>query len=193
MKRVCLSSTFVCTLLLLSGFVFADNSRGFYAGGSAGVVFANDLMIADPLDNDKDLVLGALEVMGGYKYNSLLGMDVRIGAGLLDSSLRISESAKAEYQVDNYYSVYYRPEIINKFGSWYGLIGYTNLSASIETVNNDGDVSATGDFSESGLSYGFGIGWFYDNNVNFHAEVRNLLDKDDVSLTIFNLGFNYRF
>lgn len=192
MKHLCLFSTFACLLLSLSGFVAADNNRGLFAGVSTGAVFANDLVV-EGFGSEKDLLLGALEVMGGYKYNSFLGVDVRLGTGLLDRTLRTSDTVEAKYQVDNYYSIYYRPEMINAFGSWYGLIGYTDMSTSIENVNNAGDTLSAEDSSESGLSYGFGIGWFYDNNFNFHAEIRNLIDKDDVSLTIFNMGFDYRF
>lgn len=179
--------------LAASGFCHADNSRGFYAGGNFGITLTDDFIITETQKPDAKLRMGTLEVLGGYKYNAFLGIDVRVGTGLVGKTVEVSDTVDADYDLGSYYAVYYRPEMINDYGSWYGLLGYSNVDYSVEIKNANGEVTDKLDESKSGMSFGFGVAWFLQNNVNFHIEARSLINSDDISGEIVTAGFDYRF
>lgn len=162
----------------------AQDDRGFYVGGNAGVVeFHGDSVF----DSDvSDARFRVLELVGGYKFNNALGGEVRVGAGLGERDTEVSGVAH-ELKIDRYESIYYRPELTNEEAKLYALLGYTRVKRS--------DSTATGDTSdsESGTSYGIGVGWVVDPRSNFNIEFRRLIDKDDYEIDAITVGFDYRF
>src|SRR5690606_5203705 len=108
-------------LMFFSAFALADNNRGFYAGAGASVTMFDD----DVIDVDN---AHALELVGGYKYNAWLGVDVRLGkgvsAGESDTYFVGNDemNGRLKREVDNYYSVYYKPEVINDEAKLYLLL-----------------------------------------------------------------------
>jgi len=188
---------FVLALAALSclpaSYATADQQRGFFAGGAFSYT-SSETFTQAPTSKDK-IELPAFELVGGYKFNSLLGVDIRVGAGLNERDLSSSNDASdsIEYKIDSYQSIYYRPEIINREARLYGLIGYSKLEATADFLDTDDNSLSEVEISESGLSYGLGVGWFVDRRVNVNLEYRMLLDEDEDEFSALTVGLDYRF
>ncbi|SMF34681.1 Outer membrane protein beta-barrel domain-containing protein [Alteromonadaceae bacterium Bs31] len=196
--------TFVFCLMFAGGDVLADNNRGFYAGGNLSYHDASDTL--SPYSTESELRLGTLELMGGYKYNAWLGVDVRIGLGLAEKGITINSSAEGEedlvagkhtHSIDSYQSIYYRPEMMNKKARWYGLFGYTQYNGTVEVseLDDQGAYNKVGEaeIAESGMSLGMGAGWFVNDNLNFNVELKSLINTSEADINTVTAGFDYRF
>lgn len=178
--------------MLFSVVVLADNNQGFYAGAGASVTMFDDEVV--DVDNAH-----AFELVGGYKYNAWLGVDLRVGKGISagESDTYFVGSnemdGRLKREVDNYYSVYYKPEVINDEAKLYLLIGYTSMDFSEEIDAADGTRVSSVSGSESGASYGIGVGFMINKQVNFNIEYRTLPDERDSDPAMASANFDYRF
>lgn len=175
----------ILAISLLALPVAADNLRGYYAGANLGFVDANTL---DASGNATQF--SALEFHGGYKYNSWLGGEARVGFGMSGESYSNnngSQITEIDLSLDHYESIYYRAESANTVAKLYGLVGFSNVQATME---EDGESTSS---SDSGLSYGFGVGFVMNEKSNLNFEYRQLLNSGDNEFSIVSLGFDYRF
>jgi opacity protein-like surface antigen len=178
--------------MLFSVVVLADNNQGFYAGAGASVTMFDDEVV--DVDNAH-----AFELVGGYKYNAWLGVDLRVGKGISagESDTYFVGSnemdGRLKREVDNYYSVYYKPEVINDEAKLYLLIGYTSMDFSEEIDAADGTRVSSVSGSESGASYGIGVGFMINKQVNFNIEYRTLPDEGSHDPAMASANFDYRF
>lgn len=178
--------------MLFSVVVLADNNQGFYAGAGASVTMFDDEVV--DVDNAH-----AFELVGGYKYNAWLGVDLRVGKGISagESDTYFVGSnemnGRLKREVDNYYSVYYKPEVINDEAKLYLLIGYTSMDFSEEIDAADGTRVFSVSGSESGASYGIGVGFIINKQVNFNIEYRTLPDEGSHDPAMASANFDYRF
>ncbi|SMF22215.1 outer membrane autotransporter barrel domain-containing protein [Alteromonadaceae bacterium Bs31] len=171
--------------LLLAPLGFADNLRGFYAGGNLDFIDGNT---TDASGNDTGF--RALEVTGGYKHNSWLGGEVRVGFGVSGEDYSIDvggDIVDVDVSIDHFESIYYRAESSNSVAKLYGLLGYSNVQTSSEL---QGDSSSS---SKSGPSYGVGVGFAMRENSNLNFEYRQIINSDGAEFTALNIGFDYRF
>ena len=172
-------------LSLLSVCAAADNVHGFYLGGGGGLIrFEDEAAEAVSLN---DVELSAVELLGGYKYNSALGIEVRAGTNLNKRTIT-ADGGEREIAIDHYESIYYRPELTNPEAKLYALIGYSQVEQSSST-STSGEVSD----SISGLSYGIGVGFTMNPDFNFNLEYRRLVDKTDYEINIMGINIDYRF
>ena len=189
-------STGAVALALMTAPALADNQRGFYAG-VGGVVVTGDSRT--PYE---DAQMPAIEFSVGYKYNGLLGVEARLGAGVKDdrdndSDYFLSEQdndpalSEIKRSVNHYAAVYYRPELTNQKARLYGLIGYAELDT--EVTRWLGNTSVQADESLSGTSFGVGIGWFVNDALNFNLEYRQLVDTGDYRFETYTIQWDYRF
>lgn len=170
---------------------YADHNRGFYVGSQVGLVDSDPVIGADATRSSLDLP--ALEMVFGYKYNGLLGLELRYGLGAGERDLSTPNANESlEYSIDNIQSIYYRPEITNSESKLYFLIGHSKVNA-VEKFLVDDSVSSETDFSVSGMSYGLGAGWFVNKHVNINIEYLALVDDDDSEFDAVTIGFDYRF
>ncbi len=178
----------------------ADNYHGFYLGGGGGIVSFEDSSSVDADLNDIDL--NAIELFGGYKYNSALGIELRVGTNFSEREISsevedagVTHGLEREVSIDHYQSLYYRPELANEVAKLYGLIGYSQLEYSSTTVNATGGTFGVEDTSESesGFSYGVGIGFVINADFNINFEYRRLIDKKDYEVELAGINFDYRF
>lgn len=180
----------------ISGNAMADQNRGFFAGGSFAYSSVDTASFAGAYGNEDSVELPALELSGGYKYNGWLGVDLRYGFGMSSRTLAAVTNAdnvtEVEYEVDGYQGLYWRPEITNREARLYFLLGYASADVTATNKFSD-DTSSSSKISESGTSYGFGIGWFMEKNMNFNLEYRALVDSDDVEVDVVSAGIDYRF
>jgi len=176
---------------LTAGLAQADHRQGFFAGANISYL-SSDSIIVSPTDDDEVNIFG-LELVGGYKYNSWLGVDVRLGAGLSEQGLASAAGGSFDYSVDGYQSIYYRPEMINTEAKIYALLGYTTIDVTVEQKDDSNTVISEADNSESGTSYGLGVGWFAGEDITINLEYRMLIDKDEDEFSVATFGFDYRF
>lgn len=188
--------TIGAALVLLASPALADNHRGFYAGIGAGVVTGK---ARTPYE---DAEMPVVEFSAGYKYNGLLGVEARLGAGLKDDRDGSSDYFLAEQEanaqlseieraVSSFTALYYRPEVTNEVARLYGLIGHAELDT--EVTRWQGNDATQADESFSGASYGLGAGWFINKRLNFNIEYRQLVKTDDQRFETYTIQWDYRF
>ena len=180
-------------LLALADVSLAGQDNTLFVG--AGYSYVSNKNIAEEMTEKDKIGLSNIELILGYQYHPLLGIDLRYGASFTERSAKAMAAEQADqfdYKLDSYYSVYYRPEITNSEAKFYALIGYTDLTLGIDALDGNGSVISETEFSESGTSYGLGMGWFVDN-VNINLEYRALLDKEEDEFRVITLSFDYRF
>ncbi|WP_339900338.1 porin family protein [uncultured Gilvimarinus sp.] len=165
--------------VLASNACLADNERGFFAGAGVSAVNADDERSYDGAD------LWVAELFAGYKYNSLLGAEVRYGTGLGADTVYLDgdDTIEADMDIDNYQAIYYRAEATNQHGRFYALLGYSSLDYSIESSN----------LSTDGFSWGLGFGWYIAPQWNLNFEYKNLADVDSQEFTAISANLDYRF
>lgn len=194
-------------LLLSAHFSHADHKRGLFVGGAGSYVTNKTLTDDNVYRNDVDIP--TFEFNFGYKFNSLLSIDLRSGRGI--NTRRLSTvldpeptTGFNEYNIDGYTSYYWRPELINREAKIYALLGYTNLDFIIDKFQNTAGeptrLEPRDKLSVKGKSYGLGVGWFVNEKLTFNIEYRILIEKDDAvgdgqnfEFTSFTAGFDYRF
>lgn len=153
-----------------------DRLDKFYVGGGLTYIDANE--VAGEGGN-----LTSAELIGGYKYTGYLGGEVRLGTGMRGESFEDGVESNIEY----YGSVYWRPETANETAKIYGLIGYTSMSMEADAG------TVTTSTTTSGLSYGGGIGFTFDERWNLNFEYRSIINASDVELNAFAANVDYRF
>lgn len=182
-------------LSFICAYAGADNNRGFYIGvGMAENMYDDDVI---DVSNSR-----AVELLGGYKYNAALGVEIRVGQGSSNGKSDTYNDPNAigeelpgrlEREIDSYYAVYYKPELVNDEAKLYLLLGYMDID-SIETIQaQDGTVISELSVAESGASYGVGIGFIVTEKINFNIEYRTLPKQNDVESEIVSANFDYRF
>lgn len=173
------------------GLAHADHKRGFYVGSQVGLVASDPIISTDATRNTLDLP--AVELVFGYKYNGLLGLELRYGVGSGERDLSTTNAnERLDYSIDSIQGIYYRPEITNAESKLYFLIGHAEVNAT-ETFSVDGSQSVDSEYSVSGLSYGLGAGWFVNKNLTINVEYRALVDDDETEFDAATIGFDYRF
>lgn len=191
----------VLLLSLISAYAAADNTRGFYLGAGLGFTRFQDTSEFDYGTND--LRFRTIELFGGYKYSSPLGLELRVAGNYpkLDRTESVDgptgdETLEHEYTIDQYESLYYRPELANEEAKLYGLLGYSRLKRTQTTTNlTDGSTFGEAETSEteSGLSYGVGVGFVVNVDYNINFEYRRIIDKSDYKANVAAINFDYRF
>lgn len=200
----------VLSAMLTACNAFADNRRGFYLGGGLSKVDAFKF----PQDENA-LEVKASEIFLGYKYNPFVGFEARAGFG--EGSERVRrifppdrDTVNINYQIDHYYSLYYKPEAINDVAKLYGLFGFTSIQRSAGFRDEQGDaIPAFGgeavafgeaevngsrlEDSASGFSYGIGVGFVAERKININFEYRYILRNSDERISTTGVYFDYRF
>ncbi|WP_370980513.1 porin family protein [Agaribacterium sp. ZY112] len=180
MKKSLLGLALLATATTFAIQAQADTRSGFYAGGAFSMA---DTGLDDANGSDLDFTM--LEISGGYKYNSWLGVEARIGTGVNGN-----EDSNYDYSIGHYESIYWRPETQNEIAKLYGLLGYTNLSLDAENRLTGESVDSQ---SYSGLSLGAGVGFAVGERSNVNLEYKNIVKDDDIDFRGFSIGYDYRF
>jgi len=176
-----MKKAYLLALGLLAIPAMADNNQGFYLG--VGVSSINDRQ-DDPVDTTS---IRTGEVLGGYKYNDALGIELRFGSSLKKGS---SKDGLLERDIGNYQSIYYKPELVNDEAKLYALLGYTTITSSVNIATS---VPADKEISYSGASYGIGVGFVINKHFNVNFEFKNPCDKLYDKPNTASMNFDYRF
>jgi len=158
-----------------------DRLDKFYLG--AGVNFLE--LTGSENASGSDANFATIEILGGYKYNGFISGEARIGVGTSGETLTAElggDAGQVQAEVDIEYtgSLYWRPETANEIAKIYGLLGFSTVSIK------DGD-------SESGISYGGGVGFTFQEDWNLNFEYRSIIDKDAFEFTALSANVDYRF
>lgn len=189
MKKLCVIALSLMTLPAL-----ADNYRGFYLGAGASSI--KDYQ--DGVDNVSQI--RAAEFFGGYKYNNLLGIELRLGSGqtagtstsYFDDS-GVLQSGSLEREIGSYQSLYYKPELVNDEAKLYALLGYTQVSSTGKIMDAEGALVRNADDSASGYSYGIGIGFVINEHFNINFEYKNICEDISNKPNLASVNVDYRF
>lgn len=173
MRYVIFASLIFVSNSVLAQSIFEKLDK-YYVGGGLSIIDTN---LTAP--NGNDLNYSSVEVLGGYKHSGFLGAELRIGSGLTKETAGVDQEAS----ISHYISAYWRTETANEVAKIYGLLGYTSLGMDV------GEESET----QSGLSYGGGIGFVFERDWNLNFEYKWLLDTDDREFTALSANVDYRF
>ncbi|HEY6527169.1 MAG TPA: porin family protein [Cellvibrionaceae bacterium] len=187
MKKLLLAaalSTFACA---------ASADDRFYAGGN--VAFWN----YTEGSQDVEFNVSSVEGVVGFNVWNIINIEGRLGLGLEGSTETVSyitngatnppqtATLPTKLTLDNYASIYIKPELKNDVATFYALLGYTSASASTENTNVERDLDI------SGLSFGLGMGFYVADDVLVNLEYRKLVQDSDFKFDGFSLGFTIGF
>lgn len=181
-------TAFTLMLALCAQHASADRHKGIYLGGGLGQA---DIGVDNFLGGK--VPVKTAELFTGYKYNNWLGIEIRMGASLRDETYALETTSPtgrielASLWINQYRSIYYRPEITNEIAKVYGLIGVT--SAQTTSTINEVDYHATAD----GNSYGIGAGLILNENTYFNLEYRILIETEIDRFSMIGFNVDYRF
>ncbi|MFO1368341.1 MAG: porin family protein [Marinagarivorans sp.] len=187
MKKLLLAaalSTFACA---------ASADDRFYAGGN--VAFWN----YDEGSHDVKFNVSSVEGVVGFNVWEMINIEGRLGVGLEGSTETVeyvtdntknpptTTKGPTKLNLDNYASLYIKPELKNEIATVYALLGYTSASASTENkdFNRDLDIS--------GFSFGLGMGFYVTDDALVNIEYRKLVQDSDYTFDGFSLGFTIGF
>ncbi len=179
MKKLLLAaalSTFACA---------ASADDRFYAGGN--VAFWN----YDEGSQDVKFNVSSVEGVVGFNVWEMINIEGRLGLGMEGSTETVTNkqdgTLPTKLNLDNYASIYLKPELKNDIATFYGLLGYTSASASTENENTERDLDL------SGFSFGVGMGFYVADNALVNLEYRKLVQDSDYTFDGFSLGFTIGF
>jgi len=184
----------LAVLGLLALPALADNQQGFYAG-------IGGTSIKDYQDGVNNLSRqGAVEFVGGYKYNDALGVDIRLGTGKTAGTSDIYfddqgtlQQGSLDRKINNYESIYYRPELVNDDAKLYALLGYTRVKSSVKIADANGNSVKDVSNSATGFSYGIGVSFVMDEHFNINFEYRNICTDISGKPNMIGVNVDYRF
>lgn len=157
---------------------FADqaSTRGWYISGSYAQLDAD---IADVVEFD----LAALVFNGGYQINEYVAFETRLGTGVADDDI-----FGVKLELDYLMGIYTKVGIPTGTAFYpYVVLGYTKAEL---TVSDSGFSESD---SDNDTSYGVGAHFTITESLGVFAEYMNWYDKDDLEVTGFNIGANYKF
>lgn len=187
MKKLLLAaalSTFACA---------ASADDRFYAGGN--VAFWN----YDEGGHDVKFNVSSAEGVVGFNVWKMINIEGRLGLGfegstetfeyVVDDTTSPPKTKKGgtKLNLDQYASVYVKPELKNEIATFYGLLGYTSASASTENADFERDLDV------SGFSFGLGMGFYVTDDALVNIEYRKLVQDSDYTFGGFSLGFTLGF
>ena len=179
----------IALLILYSGIAFASKDRGVYVGAGFNLV---NIGAEDRFSNDVQFKVG--EILLGYKHNRFVGLEARTGMSLNDEVIAINQNGNSgadttlKASFSTYTSIYYRAEFANEIAKLYLLLGQTQLS-TVNEFTDTNDVTLT----DSGFSYGIGLGLWLNERINLNFEIKNLVTTDTDSFFSSGINVDYRF
>lgn len=150
---------------------------GFYVGGGYSDVTLDDN------DLGKDADVGVLFARGGYQINQNIAVEARLGTGVQDDRVY-----GAKVEIEDTYGAYVKAGLPTTVGLYpYALLGVTHSKVK---VSGSGVHDSS---SDSDLSYGLGVDYWFNNQVSAGLEWAKWYDKDGLDIDGISLGLNLKF
>ena len=174
MKKKSLTKIIGLSALIASTGVLAD--AGWYVGGSYAQL---DTDVAGVVEFD----LAALVFNVGYKINDYVAVESRLGTGIADDDI-----LGIDLELDYLWGLYTKIGIPTGTGFYpYAVLGYTKAELELSAFG------MTESESDSDISYGIGADFGVNENLGIFVEYMNWYDDEDIEITGFNIGLNYKF
>jgi len=170
----------VSTILLLGLSLGVSAEKGdIYIGGSLGIWDYEE-------KGNPDLSPKAIELVSIYSLLPFLDVQGNLGFGIGDDSETVNGTDELELEIDNYLSVYAKPNYDVMNYSFYGLLGYS-YTRLVGFLNDFPETD-----SSSSISFGAGVSVSLNKRSSFQAEWRQQADPSAYKLSGFTVGYNYR-
>lgn len=140
---------------------------------------------------DADAVEGVL----GINVSPYIAWEARAGFGLQKDDIQFSLRGKSASigvtnKLNSYFSGYFKPQFAQNNFNFYGLLGYSTVSNTVDaTVINAGKK----DTVDNGFSYGIGAGLKASENNSFVIEWKSLAEVDGGDIKGLTFGFRHSF
>lgn len=153
-----------------------------------------------------DYSIQTIDGFAGIVLFPHISLEVRAGAGLNEGresfyyveeeiDPNTNEPVEALYyttattEIKYFASAYFRPFISNDRASLYGLLGVT----TVQIESNAYAIDLPRDDSENAVSYGVGVSFAVNKNIDVTAEWKKLINADDFDIRGGTIGFAYKF
>ena len=168
----------------------ASSNNGYLGVGLQLGNYTEELDYGEAEVDVKNVTLKA-----GVYVNPYLGFEAAFATGITDGSTDIVFIDGSYYydmevslKLKNSVSIFVKPTIpFNDKFSMYGLIGVTQ--ATMEVSASVGGYTASDDEQESGVSFGIGTQINLNQGFAVSAEFISMLDQDDFTYNVANIGF----
>jgi opacity protein-like surface antigen len=155
----------------------AGTDPGFYVGG--GYSFTR----IESNDVDVDADLGVLFLRGGFQLNQYVALEARLGEGVQDEKIH-----GVKLEIQDVYGGYVKVGLPTDVGLYpYALLGMTHAKLKASVPGNSASSS------DSDVSYGVGVDYWFDQKLSAGLEFANFYDKDGDTISGITLGLNYKF
>lgn len=124
------------------------------------------------LDYEEDFISGEASVTAisgalGVEFIPNLAGELRVGFGLNGDTLTFDDDGDlvdVDFDLDEFYGVYLRPQFKNENFQVYGLLGYINVGVTANA--GGGDVSD----DDSDVTFGGGVGYVFNEVMSVNLE-----------------------
>jgi len=153
----------------------------FYVGaGAVAMGLSKDCACKTKNERIKDMTYGGL-LKAGVNITDYIGIEARY----------INTSIESDFSEVEHYGIYLKPQyLINGEAKIYGLLGYGKTTVDYTSSRKNSTLS------ESGLSYGAGLEYAFDDNIGLWVEMQHILSgagdyNTDLNLGAAGLSYNF--
>jgi opacity protein-like surface antigen len=151
-------------------------------GGYAGILIGSYKFYPDDLFTSDPKVIG---LTFGYQFSKYDTVELRaaFSLGTRDEVLNVLDTdVDVKFEIENYYSILYKPAYQFDRISLYGLAGYTELTSRVRANEYNLDIKGT----KSGPSYGGGISYIKSDKTRFNLEFLEVANTSTYSVRGIN-------
>ena len=145
----------------------------YYVGiGAVATGLSRECPCGPDADRLKDMTYGVL-LKAGVNITDYLGIEARY----------INSSIESDFSEVAHYGLYLKPQyLLNDEAKVYGLLGYGKTTVDYASSRKSSTLS------ESGLSYGAGLEYAFDDNVGLWVDMQHIFSDEGEYGTDLNLG-----
>ena len=153
----------------------------FYVGaGAVAMGLSKDCACKTKSERIKDMTYGGV-LKAGANITDYIGIEARY----------INTSIESDFSEVVHYGIYLKPQyLLNEEAKIYGLLGYGKTTVDYTSSRKNSTLS------ESGLSYGAGLEYAFDDNIGLWVEMQHILSgagdyNTDLNLGAAGLSYNF--
>jgi opacity protein-like surface antigen len=183
MKKSCILQALLFLSTVGSAFgVVADDHSGRYFG----------IQYAMTEEDELDLEPTAAVLRVGTLTDHGYGYEFRIGTGIssddTSENLPFLGETSVELEIDYLVGLYLLAEAQMGAGSIYGIVGYSQITYTLDVDSEFLSCCDSDTEDESGWSYGFGANFDVSGKVDLNIEFMQYLNTNDVETSAISVG-----
>jgi opacity protein-like surface antigen len=168
----------------------AGSGFGVVANDHSGPYFGVQYAMTEEDNIDLEPTAAVLRV--GNLTDQGFGYEFRIGTGIssddTSENLPFFGETSLELEIDYLVGLYLLAEAQMGAGSIYGIIGYSQITYTLDVDSELLSCCDSDTEDESGWSYGFGANFDVSDKVGLNIEFMQYLDTDDVEASAISVG-----